>query len=125
MTLFWGKQLIINLAGCTSSKIRCRTNIKDFAKHLVSEIEGEKSGDSFVTHFGKGDKQGFTLVKLVEASNLKHITGHFCEKSNQAYIDLFSCKDFDQFKVKNLAWLYFQPKKASIRTYLRSGPSLY
>ena len=35
---------------------------------------------------------GYSLVQLIETSA---VTGHFCDASGDAYLDVFSCKDFD------------------------------
>jgi S-adenosylmethionine/arginine decarboxylase-like enzyme len=49
-------------------------------------------GEPQVVHFGSGDKSGFTLVQLIETSN---ITAHFCEETDDMYLDVFSCKPFN------------------------------
>jgi S-adenosylmethionine/arginine decarboxylase-like enzyme len=41
--------------------------------------------------FGSGNKRGYTLVQLIETSD---ITAHFIEETNDIYLDIFSCKSF-------------------------------
>jgi S-adenosylmethionine/arginine decarboxylase-like enzyme len=67
-----------------------------------------------VVHFGSGDKSGYTLVQLIETSN---ITAHFCEESNDMYLDVFSCKPFNPKDVEAVVNLYFSPIDKN-RTFL-------
>jgi len=63
-------------------------------------------GEPQVIHFGSGDKAGFTLVQLIETSN---ISAHFCEETNDMYLDVFSCKPFDSKVVEDTVTEYFGP----------------
>jgi S-adenosylmethionine/arginine decarboxylase-like enzyme len=109
----WGRQLIVDASKCNSESIRNVSHIKQFAKELVKTIDMIPYGEPRVVHFGKGPKQGNTLVQLIETSS---ITVHFVEATNDMYFDLFSCKDFNPKAVKDLIRLYFQPK--TIHTHL-------
>jgi len=52
---------------------------------------------------------------MIETSN---ITGHFCDKDGNFYIDVFSCKPFENDIVLNVVDKYFHPAK--IRTHFIS-----
>ena len=67
-------------------------------------------GDPILKHFGTENKLGYTLVQLIETSN---ITAHFVEETNDAYLDIFSCKTFDPKDVEFLVNEYFIPEKIS------------
>ena len=54
------------------------------------EADGPPVLQRFAEHVPEA--AGYSLVQLIETSA---ITGHFCDKSGDAYIDVFSCKDFD------------------------------
>jgi S-adenosylmethionine/arginine decarboxylase-like enzyme len=73
-------------------------------------------GDPWVKHFGTGNKAGYTLVQLIETSN---ITAHFAEEDNSAYIDVFSCKDFKQKDVEEVVQNYFKPEHVHSRLLVR------
>ena len=78
-------------------------------------------GEPMVQHFGRGNKAGFTLVQLIETSN---ICAHFVEETNDFYLDVFSCKEFDPKHVEKVVKLYFAPK-VSNRVFLhRQAPKL-
>lgn len=112
----WGKHMSLNLAGCNARSIRCAKHIINYSQELVYKIDMIAYGKPILKHFGTENKMGFTLVQLIETSN---ICGHFCEETNEAYIDVFSCKDFDRIKVKKITQEYFRPEKISFRVYDR------
>ena len=64
-------------------------------------------GPPQLVRFGEDDKMGYTLVQLIETSN---ITGHFCESTNDAYLDIFSCKPYSKEQALILVQKYFAPK---------------
>ena len=100
----WGYHLMLDCSKCLPYTIRNKNNIIMFAKHLVRAIDMVPYGEPQVQHFGSGDKAGFTLVQLIETSN---ITGHFVEETNDAYIDVFSCKPFTPHIVEGVVHTYF------------------
>ena len=114
----WGKHLIVNAANCTSSTIRSRENIYKFTKHLVNRIDMVAYGEPQIIMFGTGNKKGYTLVQLIETSN---ITAHFVEETNDMYLDVFSCKDFDPHAVVGLLGEYFQPVNVSTHVIERQA----
>ena len=112
----WGKHLIIDLRSCNRLMITCPNNIVAFSKDLVQRIDMVPYGEPTVNHFGSDNKSGYTLVQLIETSN---ITGHFCDQSGDAYLDVFSCKDFHDKDVMDVVWKYFLPRDLSSTTLLR------
>ena len=102
----WGYHLMLDCSKCLSPTIRCSSNINKFAKTLVKKIDMVPYGEPQVVHFGSGDKSGFTLVQLIETSN---ITAHFCEETNDMYLDVFSCKPFSPAVVEEVVNEHFKP----------------
>lgn len=103
----WGKHLILNLYKCNRGYISNKQRIIDFSDTLVKRIDMKAYGFPQVVHFGSGNKSGYTLVQLIETSN---ITGHFCDDSGDCYIDVFSCKDFSDSEVLKVADEFFKPE---------------
>jgi S-adenosylmethionine/arginine decarboxylase-like enzyme len=64
-------------------------------------------GEPQVQHFGSGNKAGYTLVQLIETSN---ICAHFVEETNDLYLDVFSCKPFNTIHVEMVLAQHFSPK---------------
>jgi len=84
--------------------IGCPKVITGFAKTLVKRIDMVAFGQPQVVMFGSGNKKGYTLVQLIETSN---ITAHFVEENNSMYLDVFSCKDFNADVVKEAVTEFF------------------
>lgn len=117
----WGHHLMLDCSGCSSSAIRNKTKIESFATHLVKNIDMVAYGAPQVIHFGSGNKAGYTLVQLIETSN---ICGHFVEETDEMFLDVFSCKDFNHQAVSNLVTRYFKPNR--IRpTYVKRYTEFY
>jgi S-adenosylmethionine/arginine decarboxylase-like enzyme len=76
-------------------------------------------GEPQIVRFGSGNKQGYTLVQLIETSN---ICAHFVEENNSMYLDVFSCKDFDPAVVKQTVEDYFDVKTMKLKVLTRQAP---
>tara|TARA_R110000868_G_scaffold131790_9_gene342065 strand:- start:819 stop:1184 length:366 start_codon:yes stop_codon:yes gene_type:complete len=106
--MYWGYHLILDCGSCNPISIRSAETITRFAKHLVNDIDMVAFGEPTVVHFGTGNKAGFTLVQLIETSN---ICAHFVEETNDIYLDVFSCKPFNPSDVENIINDYFSPQR--------------
>lgn len=118
----WGQHLVIDAKQCNPAKIRDADHIKEFAKKLVKTIDMKAFGEPQVVMFGEGRVKGYTLVQLIETSN---ITCHFAEEDNSVYFDLFSCKCFSTANAKEVFLNYFEPECVSIRVLKRGGNQTY
>jgi S-adenosylmethionine/arginine decarboxylase-like enzyme len=101
----WGFHFILDCVGANHESITSAENITAFAKKLVKDIDMVAYGEPQVVRFGSGDKQGYTLVQLIETSN---ICAHFVEENDTFYLDVFSCKPFDVNVVIDLAIEFFK-----------------
>ena len=104
----WGYHLIINAGNCDPKALRSKSTIISFTKALVKEIKMVAFGEPRVVMFGSGNKKGYTLVQLIETSN---ICAHFVEETNDIYLDIFSCKKFNIADAIHLFKKVFQPKR--------------
>lgn len=102
----WGHHLLLNANRCVPSTIRTKSLIEAFSRDLVKQIDMVPYGSPRVVLFGSGNKKGYTLVQLIETSN---ITGHFVEETDDMYLDVFSCKEFDTKTVEEVVEYYFGP----------------
>jgi len=114
----WGKHLICDLYKCNYNSIRNANTIADFTHTLVKRIDMKAYGKPQIVHFGSGNKAGFTLLQLIETSN---ISAHFTEEDNNAYVDIFSCKDFKPSDVEEVIKEYFNPENIILRTLIRQA----
>jgi S-adenosylmethionine/arginine decarboxylase-like enzyme len=113
---YWGYHLILDCRGGDVGAVRDRRTILAWVRRLVDRIDMKAYGEPVCEHFATHDPEaaGYSLVQLIETSS---ITGHFVDRTGDAYIDVFSCKGFDIAAVRSLVDECFRP--ASIRvTYL-------
>jgi S-adenosylmethionine/arginine decarboxylase-like enzyme len=103
----WGKHLILDCAGCDFFLINDTTNIREFIKELVKRIGMIAHGRPQIEFLLPGtDNEGYSVLQMITTSN---ITIHFVNKTKEAYIDVFSCKDFDTIIVEETVKEYFEP----------------
>jgi len=69
-------------------------------------------GEPQVIHFGEDDKLGYTLVQLIETSN---ICAQFSEETGNFYLDVFSCKPYSQEEVLNTVNQFFKPERVETK----------
>jgi S-adenosylmethionine decarboxylase len=106
-TKSWGLLTSIDLHACNPKTIRDEEKIKEFVYELCSKIEVQRFGDCHVVHFAdhNEDVAGFSMVQLIETSL---ISGHFANKTNNVYLDIFSCKYYDPGLVIDYAVSFFE-----------------
>lgn len=114
----WGYHMTLDCKACDIDKVSNYDVVHDFAKQLVKDIDMVAYGEPQIVNFGSGNKAGFTLVQLIETSN---ICAHFCNEDGNAYIDVFSCKTFDQSVVVKLVQHYFNPQNVKTNFMFRDA----
>lgn len=114
MAAYWGYHLILDCDGCDPYAIRDHDTIYKFVKQLVNDIKMVAYGEPQIVNFGSGNKAGYTLVQLIETSN---ICAHFVNEDNTMYLDVFSCKPYDENVVIGLVKEYFGAVNVR-RTYI-------
>lgn len=113
--MHFGYHLMLDCSGCEG--IDSRENIYNFIKDFVPTIKMEAHGEPVIEYLLPGDpKQGFSLMQLITTSN---ICGHFMELDGTAYIDIFSCKDFDLTVAQEVVKKYFKPKRVRVNFITR------
>lgn len=115
--IFWGKLASIDLVGC-NDKITKPQKIRRFCNELCKNIKMKKYGPIHLKRFGVGKLEGYSFMQFIETSS---ITAHFEEQQNpkKAFIDIFSCKDFDEKKAGRFCKDFFGADKAKIRVLIR------
>jgi S-adenosylmethionine/arginine decarboxylase-like enzyme len=108
MGKYWGYHFHLDASGCDPKAIKTRKVIKNFITELVPAIDMIPYKDPKIVKFGTDDKAGYTLVQLIETSN---ICAHFVDETNAVYLDVFSCKEYDPQIVEDLVVKYFGAQK--------------
>ena len=117
----WGYHLIVNAAGCSANAIRSADTICKFNNELVKKIDMVAYGKPRVVRFGSGRCQGYSLVQLIETSN---ITAHFVEETNDIYLDIFSCKSFNPSVALAVFKKFFGPSNLQTKFFKRQAKSV-
>jgi S-adenosylmethionine/arginine decarboxylase-like enzyme len=108
----WGYHLILDCKDCDPETINNDTTIRNFVSTLVERIDMQAHGDPQIELLLPGtDNEGYSLLQMITTSN---ITAHFVNKTGNAYIDVFSCKQFKNNIVIHTVEEFFNPK--SIKT---------
>lgn len=115
---YWGYHLMLDCSFCNEYSIRDRDTVYNFAKELVKNIDMVAYGEPQIVDFGSGNKAGFTLVQLIETSN---ICAHFVNEENAIYLDVFSCKPFDNDVVIATVKKYFDAIKVRMNYITRQA----
>jgi S-adenosylmethionine/arginine decarboxylase-like enzyme len=111
MAHWWGYHLILDCADLDHNKITDGGNIYNFTKQLVKDIDMIAYGEPQIVNFGSGNKAGYTLVQLIETSNIcAHFVPDDGNGGNAMYLDVFSCKEYDTDIVIDLVKQYFGAK---------------
>ena len=110
----YGMELILDLHQCDPKIIRSKRKLSQYINQLCKKIKMKKYGPSIIEHFGYSQEKtkGYSLVQLIETSS---IVGHFSEKWNSAYLNIFSCKDFDPKSAAKFSQEFFKAKKMKMK----------
>ena len=114
----WGYHLTLDCKACDIPAIKDYETIWMFTKQLVKDIDMVAFGDPQIVNFGSGNKAGYTLIQLIETSN---ICAHFCNDDGNAYLDVFSCKPFEADTVVKLVQEFFRPERIKTTFILRDA----
>ena len=119
----YGPELILDLHGCDVS-IFNRKSLRDFCRALCLEIDMEAvkfvswDDDGLVPEDCQTEPhtKGFSAVQFILTSS---IVVHTLEMTASAYINIFSCKDFDRHRAKSFTKKWFRAKKITSRLIKR------
>jgi S-adenosylmethionine/arginine decarboxylase-like enzyme len=110
---FWGYHLILDCHACDVPSIQSQGNVYNWIKNLVKDIDMEPIGEPRIEYTAAEfpDKAGFTAIQVIVTSS---IVAHFVDSTGDVYIDVFSCKEFNNDTVIKSIKDAFAPKR--IRT---------
>lgn len=111
----WGQHELLDFGGCNIDKLKCSETILKFTSDLVKAINMVAYGKPILEHFATHapEKAGYSLIQLIETSS---IVGHFAENRGELYLDVHSCKPFDQKTVIDMVRERFKAKKWKTRS---------
>ena len=114
----YGKELILDLLDCDPKVIRSKKKILQYSKELCSLLKIKRYGKPICKRFALDNPcaAGYSLVQLIETSSL---SGHFSEPWNRAFINVFSCRLFEEKKATDFTKKFFKAKKIKNRVLIR------
>ena len=113
----WGMLTSIDLFDCDLKIMTDKEAIKKYVVELCNLIGMKRFGECVVVHFGEDPRvSGFSMTQLIETSL---VSGHFANQSKAIYMDVFSCKFYDQEKAINFTQKFFKAKKVKFNILLR------
>lgn len=114
----YGEELILDLYDCDPKIIRSKKKILEYSNRLCNLIRMKKYGKPIIERFGLKTKWGlgYSFLQFIEESS---IIGHFLETQNSVYINIFSCKSFDDKIAANFTKKFFKAKKIKNRVLIR------
>ena len=108
----WGVATSIDVYNCNAVKIRDAQEITRFTHELCELLGMKRFGKTMVVRFGDDPEvTGYSMVQLIETSL---VSGHFAEKTNAAYIDIFSCKPYDPDAMRKFTQEFFEGEYSNI-----------
>ncbi len=117
----WGRHLVLDCSSCDREAVRDPGIIREFCADLVSSIGMVAYGEPVLEHFATHlpEAAGYSLVQLIETSA---VTGHFCDASGDAYLDVFSCKEFDPKIAISVVQKHLRPRLVRRIDLYRDAP---
>jgi len=117
---YWGYHLILDCSSCDVPSIQSRENVYNWITGLVRAIDMEPIGEPRIEYTAAEfpDKAGFTAIQVIVTSS---IVAHFVDSTGDVYIDVFSCKEFDNNVVVDTIKNAFSPKKIRINYLTRQA----
>jgi S-adenosylmethionine/arginine decarboxylase-like enzyme len=113
---YYGKHLLLTARTCNDKVLEIDT-FRTFFADLVEAIEMEAYGDLVIARFGEGIEVGISAVQLIMTSS---ITVHTNDAAGDMYLDVFSCKWFDEAVVKEMIEYFFDPASIQFSVILRN-----
>lgn len=106
----WGKSVAIDLYDCPHEMVNNPDILKKYIKDLLVQINMKAHGPTYIDRFGDPELhlEGYSAMQFIETST---ITVHLDEVDNRAFIDIFSCQDFDAQGAAEFTKEYFKAKE--------------
>ncbi len=107
----WGKSAAIDLTGCEHKRLVSADLLRQFVGEMVTVVGMISHGECYIDRFGEGKIKGYSAMQFIKTSS---ITVHLDETGNRAFIDVFTCKDFDPQVAVDFAQRFFKAKKVRL-----------
>jgi S-adenosylmethionine/arginine decarboxylase-like enzyme len=103
---YYGKHMLVSAKSCMRVKVQDIELWKRFFTELVQDIDMIAFGGPQVYRFGEGIDEGVSGIQFITTSLL---SVHTNDASGDIYLDVFSCKNFDEQVVLKKIDKFFEP----------------
>lgn len=111
----YGQHLIATALGCNDDILSIE-RLEEFLKTMADEIDMVRYGDPIVARFGEGHEEGISGVQLIQTSA---ITIHTNDAHRDLYLDVFSCKPFDELTARRVVEEFLAPTSLTSEVFYR------
>lgn len=107
---------------CVATALGCNENILSIEKmyefliQMADDIDMVRFGPPIVARFGEGGDVGISGVQLITTSA---ITIHTNDAHRDMYLDVFSCKTFDEATVRSVVEEFLSPSSLTCEVIYR------
>jgi len=112
----WGQLTHIDLFDCDREFLLSKAKLAEFSLNLCEKIKMKPHGSPIIDRFGEGELFGLSAVQFIETST---ITTHLDDQGGRAFIDIFSCKKFDENIAVNFSKDFWMAKEVKFNTVMR------
>lgn len=111
----YGQHLMVTALGCNDSLLSIE-RLYEFLQTVADEIDMVRYGPPIVARFGGGIETGVSGVQLIETSAVMF---HTNDAHRDMYLDVFSCKAFEQSTVRRVLDESFSPSSTQCEMIYR------
>jgi S-adenosylmethionine/arginine decarboxylase-like enzyme len=111
----YGQHLIATCTGCNEA-IQSIERMTEFLQTMADDIDMVRYGDPVVARFGGGIETGISGVQLIETSA---IVIHTNDAHRDMYLDVFSCKEFEEATVRRVLDDFLSPSSVTCEVFYR------
>lgn len=112
----WGKSVSIDLFNCDHQLISQKEPILSFISQVIPLIGMKAHGPTYIDRFAEGALEGWSAMQFIETSS---ITLHADEIENRCFIDIFTCKDFNEQQAIDFAKASFKAESVRVNSLTR------
>ena len=112
---YYGKHMMLTAESCNTQLLDLDI-MSSFLQKLADDIGMIRYGEPVVARFGEGIETGISAVQLITTSAL---TVHTNDDARDLYLDVFSCKWFDEQTVIDAVHSRYAPTSFTYQIVLR------
>jgi S-adenosylmethionine/arginine decarboxylase-like enzyme len=113
---YYGKHLVLTAQGCNDELLSLDV-MRQWMTELVDRIDMVAFGEPVIARFGEGIEVGISAVQLIMTSAN---TIHTNDQAREMYLDVFSCKGFNEQDVIDFLNETYAPQSVNFQVLYRN-----